>query len=208
MSLGLGPKGERLYRCRAKHASGKCPKPATITTSVVEGYVENMVLTEIDGIAKIVPDSGERDRVLEELAQARSDLDGFRRDRAARRKLGAEWHDWLDTYLGAVHELEGELEQIDQRMGAVRAGLTRDHYLALPLDDRREVLAGFIDCVMVRRSRGRGRNIDPTRKRVRVLWRGQGPSDLPRRRVVNEIRSFDFGEDHVEARVSAAEHGA
>ena len=40
-----------------------------------------------------------------------------------------------------------------------------------------------------------------------MLWRGQAPSDLPRRRVVNVIRSFDF-EDHVEAGVAAAQDAA
>jgi site-specific DNA recombinase len=208
LSVGRGPKGERLYRCRAKHASGSCPSPASVMAEVVEDYVEGLVLAEIDGITKIVPDSAERERVLVELQQARADLDGFKRDRVARRKLGAEWHDWLDTYLAAVRDLEAELDQIDQRIGVVREGLTRQHYLDLPSDDRREVLAAFIDGVMVRRSRGRGRNVDRIDTRSRVLWRGQGPADLPRRRVVNEIRSFDFAEDHVEPGVVTAQHGA
>jgi site-specific DNA recombinase len=206
LSVGRGPKGERLYRCRAKHASGTCRSPASILADAIESYVENLVLEEIDGTAKIVPDSQERERVLADVEQARADLDDFRRDRAARRKLGAEWHDWLDTYLTAVRDLEAELDRVDQRIGVASEGLTRDHYLDLPFDDRREVLTGFIDCVMVRRSRGRGRNVDAIETRVRILWRGQGPADLPRRRVVNEIRSFDF-EDHVEAGVAAAQDG-
>lgn len=207
LSVGRGPKDERLYRCRRKHASGRCPEPAQILADTIEPHVESAVLAEIDGIAKIVPDSAERDRVTAELAQARADLEGFKRDRGARRKLGAEWHEWLDTYLGAVRELEAKLAEIDQRAGVVREGLTRDHYLALPVDDRREVLAGFIDCAFVRRSRGRGRNVDPIETRTRILWRGQAPLDLPRRRVVNEIRSFDL-EDHVEAGVSPAQDAA
>jgi site-specific DNA recombinase len=207
LSLGRGPQGERLYRCRAKHASGHCPSPASVLADTIENYVENMVMAEISGTTKIVADSGERERVRADLAQARSDLDGFRRDRAARRKLGAEWHGWLDTYLDGVRDLEAELERIEQRTAVVREGLTREHYLSLPLDDRREVLAGFIDCVMVRRSRGRGRNVDPVAERTRILWRGQAPADLPRRRVVNEIRSFNF-EDGVEAGVAPAQDGS
>jgi DNA invertase Pin-like site-specific DNA recombinase len=203
MSLGRGPRGERMYRCRAKHASGRCPKPAQILADTIEGYVQELVLTEIDGIAKLVPDSRERDRANAELTQARNDLEGFRRDHAARRKLGAAWHDWLDTYLAAAREREAELARIDQRIGVVREGLTREHYLGLPVADRREVLAAFFDCVFVRRSRGRGRNVDPIADRVRALWRGQAPADLPRRRVVNEIRAFDF-EDHVEAGIAAS----
>lgn len=208
LSKGKGPKGEDLYRCRSKHASGRCPSPAMILTTTVEQYVEGLVLDEIDGMAKLVPGSQERDRVLTELAQARADYDDFRRDRETRRKLRREdWQDALDHYLGAVRDLEAQLEKIDQQIGVVQQGLTREHFLELPVNDRREVLAGFIDCVMVRRSVGRGRNVDPIESRVRVLWRGQAPADLPRRRVVNEIRSFDF-EDDVEAGVTAAQDGA
>ncbi len=201
LSLGRGPQRERLYRCRSKHASGRCPSPAMILTDTIEDYVESRVLAEIDGMMKVVPDSQERDRVVEQLAQAREDLEGFRRDREARRKLGDAWHDWLDDYLASVRDLEQELDQLDQRVGVVREGLTREAYLALLTDERREVLGGFIDCVFVRRSRGRGRNVDPIESRARILWRGQAPADLPRRRVVNEIRSFDF-EDDVEAGVT------
>jgi len=173
----------------------------------IEPHVEELVLSEIDGIARLVPDSKERDRAAELLDQARGDLAEFRKDRAARRKLGAEWHDWLDDYLRAVREAEAELDRLDLRSGAVAEGLTRDHYLDLSPAERREVLAGFIDTVFVRRTRGRGRNADPISDRARVLWRGQGPADLPRRRVVNPIISFQF-EDHVGSGMAASQDGA
>jgi len=208
MSLGRGPKRERMYRCRAHHASGDCPSPASVLAEAMESHVEAAVLAEIDGVATLVPDSTEREQAASDLEQARSDLDGLRRDRAARRKLGAEWHDWLDTYLAAVREAEAELRQLDSRSSAALVGLTRDHYLALPTDDRREVLAGFLDAVMVRRSRGRGRNVDPIDRRTRILWRGDAPADLPRPRVTSPVVSFDFGEDHVEAGVTAAQDAA
>jgi len=207
LSLGTGPKGERMYRCRAKHASGRCPSPTSIMADPLESYVEEMVLSEIDGVAILVPDSRERDRARGGVEQARSDLDGFRQDRAARRKLGTEWHDWLDDYMRALREAEATLDRIQAQSGAVAAGLTRDHYLDLAPDERREVLTGFIDCVFVRRSPGRGRNSDPIEVRTRVLWRGEGPTDLPRRRVVNPIVAFDF-EDRVEAGVAATQDRA
>jgi site-specific DNA recombinase len=203
MSIGRGPKGERLYRCRRRHASGTCPQPAHVMAESLEDCVEGLVLSEIDGVAQLVPDSADRDRVIAELNQARADLEGFRRDRGARRRLGPAWLEWLDDYLKAVSNLEAELDQIDQRAGVGRDGLTRDHYRELGVDDRREVLGGFLDTIMVRPSRGRGRNVDPVDRRVRVLWRGEGPVDLPKRRVVNQIVSFKF-EDDVEAGVPAA----
>jgi site-specific DNA recombinase len=208
LSLGRGPKGERLYRCRAKHASGQCPSPASILADTIEGFAEAAVLDGIDGLVRFVPDSRERERVMATLEQARSDLEAFRGDRAARRKLGdSGWHEWLDDYLRAVREAEVELERLNTQIGAVREGLTRDHYLALPQSDRREVLAGFIDTIVVRRSRGRGRNVDPIDTRVRILWRGEAPADLPRRRVSGPIVSFEFEQD-VEPGMVAAQHGA
>jgi hypothetical protein len=189
-----------LYRCRRRHASGTCPQPAQVMAESLEEFVEGLVLGEIDGVAQLVPDSGERDRVVAELNRARADLEDFRRDRAARQRLGAAWLEWLDDYLKAVSDLESELEQIDQRAGVGRDGVTREHYRELGVDDRREVLGGFLDTIMVRPSRGRGRNVDPIERRARVLWRGEGPVDLPKRRVVNQIVSFEF-EDDVEAGV-------
>jgi DNA invertase Pin-like site-specific DNA recombinase len=207
LSLGRGPKGETLYRCRARHASGRCPEPAAVKTVTIEAYVEGLVLGEIEGVAKMVPDSGDREGVLAELARARDEYDELRRSPEAKRQLGADWLDTLDAHRAPIRELEADLERIDQRIGVVREGLTRAHYLDLPVSDRREVLSGFIDCVFVRRSRGRGRNVDPIESRTRVLWRGEAPADLPRRRVVNEIRSFDL-EGDVEARVVAPQDGA
>lgn len=207
LSLGRDKNGAPLYRCRRDHARGRCPCTASVSAEAIEGYVEEAVLREIDGLVRLVPDSSERERADAALSTARLDLDDFRRDRAARKKLGAEWHDWLDDYLQAVRETEAELDRLNLQVGLGAEGLTREHYLALPTDERREVLAGFVDCVMVRRSRGRGRNVDPTTDRTRILWRGQAPADLPRRRVASPIVPFEF-EDGIEAGVVAAQHTA
>lgn len=207
LSVGRGPKGERMYRCRRDHASGRCPAPAAVMADAIEQHVESMVLAYIEGTAEYVADSTERESASADLERARADLESFKGDRAARRKLGADWHEWLDTYLGAVREAEATLARIDGRSMAAFEGITRNHYLALPTTGRREVLAGFIDCVFVRRSRGRGRNVDPIERRSRVLWRGEGPADLPIRRRVNSIVSFEL-ETHVEAGMTTAQDGA
>ena len=207
LSLGRDKAGAPLYRCRGDHARGRCPCTASVSAEAIESYVEESVLAEIDGLVRLVPDSAERDRAAEAVTAARANLDDFRRDVSARKKLGAEWHDWLDEYLGAVHAAEAELDRLNAQVGMGAEGLTREHYLALPQSERREVLAGFIDCVMVRRSRGRGRNVDAIGNRTRILWRGQAPADLPRPRVASAIVPFDF-EDGVEAGVVAAENAA
>jgi site-specific DNA recombinase len=132
MSLGRGPNGERLYRCRAKHASGKCPSPASILAGIVEPHVEDAVIAEIDGIVKFVPDSADRDHAVKAAKRARDDLDDFRRDTAARRKLGGAWNEWLDTYLRAVKEADADLDRLNLATGPAMQGLTREHYLPSP----------------------------------------------------------------------------
>jgi site-specific DNA recombinase len=208
LSLGKDKAGEALYRCRGDHARGRCACTASVRAHAIESYVEEAVLTEIDGLVQLVPDSAERDRAADALTVARANLDDFRRDVSARKKLGAEWHDWLDEYLQAVREAEAELGRLNAQIGAAGEGLTRDHYLGLPPGERREVLAGFIDCVIVRCSRGRGRNVDSIADRTRILWRGQAPDDLPRRRVASAIVPFAFEEHDVEAGVVAAQDSA
>jgi len=209
LSSARGPKGERLYRCRTLHASGRCASPTSVMADALDEHVQEVVLAHIDGMTRLVPDSGERERLTAELTQARVDREDFRRDREARRKLGAAgWHEFLDEYLRAVGDAEDALGLLDAREGVAVDGLTREHFLSLPVDDRREVLAGFIDTIMVRRSRGRGPNVDPMEIRSRILWRGEAPADLPRPRVTSPVIPFDFGEQHVEAGMVAAQHAA
>ena len=204
LSLGRGPKGERLYRCRARHSSGRCPSPASVLADTVERHVEGLVLEELDELlTHTVSDSRGRDEAHAVLTRAREDLDDFRRDTVARRKLGDLWHDTLDGYIGAVREAEGTLERMADGAELLAETPTRDHYLALPSDGRREVLGGFVDCVFVGRSRGRGRNVTPIEQRSMIVWRGEAPADLPKPRVASAIVSFDLDEHKIVAGVPA-----
>jgi site-specific DNA recombinase len=206
LSIGTSPSSGPTYRCRSKHASGRCPAPGAAVGRHLEAYVEEAVLSQIEGKVRKIADNTERDEVAAQLERARQDLAGFRADREARRKLGPDaWHEWLDDYLAAVRDLEAELARLDALAGALGEGLTRDHYYSLPQDARREVLGRFIDVVFLRRAGGRGykRNV-PLEQRVRILWAGEGPEDLPRRRVRTPIKSFEF-EDEVEAGVLPAQ---
>jgi hypothetical protein len=207
LSLGRSAKGDAMLRCRAKHASGRCPEPAGIKAETLTNYIQGVVLEALDGTLQLVPDSRERERLRDELAIVRGEYDELRHDTEARRRLGHDdWLDMLASYKARVDELERLLDQAEAQSGAVEEGLTRDAYLAMPVAKQRKVLTGFIDCVIVRRSRGKGRNVDPVETRTRILWRGEAPDDLPKKRRANEIRSFAFGdEDDIEARVLRAQ---
>lgn len=204
-----GPDKVDLMRCRGRHASGRCPETAGVPLDQLTEYVEGIALDQLDGETELVPDSADRDRAAAAVRRAQEDLEDFRRDRDARRQLGpVTWNEWLGDYLRAVHEAEAELERLDGLVGAAHRGLTREHYLALSVPKRREILAELIDTVFVRRSKGRGRNVEPIEARVKILWRGEGPSDLPKKRVVNEIRSWPWPDDDVVAGILPAQVAA
>jgi len=200
LSLGRSAKGDAMLRCRVKHASGRCQEPAGIKAETLTDYVQGLILEALDGTLQLVPDSRERERLREEMVIVRGEYDELRHDTDARRRLGHDdWLDMLASFKARVDELEKLLDQAEAQFGAVEEGPTRDAYLAMPVEKQRRVMAGFIDCVMVRRSRGRGRNVDRVETRTRILWRGEAPDDLPRKRRANEIRSFTFGdEDDIE----------
>jgi site-specific DNA recombinase len=206
MSKGSGPRGEVMYRCRGAHASGQCEERAYIKSDAIDTYVEAVFLDGLDQEAEAVPDTTDRDEALRLLEEARAATEDFRKDTAARKKLGPAWHDWLDAYLKDEREAEIRVTQVTEASaGGGSRRLLRDDYLALPLAERRAVLAGSIDAVMVRRSHGRGRNVDPTPERTRILWRGEAPEDLPRQRRRNAIRPFVFDQDEIPAGMAAAE---
>jgi hypothetical protein len=52
-----------------------------------------------------------------------------------------------------------------------------ERYDELPLSDRKRILGSSIDAVIVERAHSHV----PVEQRVRILWRGEGPDDLPRR---------------------------
>ncbi len=201
MSQGWAKDRLRVYRCRGKHAGGRCPTPATVKADLIEEYVESSVCAELDqlraGRYQTAPNDAEMTAATQTLAEARDDLEAFRRDTKARRRLGEAWPDWLEEYLKAVRVAEQDVAQAASRLTAPETGVTVDLYRALGRDDRRKVLAGFIDVVFLRRSLGgRGRHARPVSERSLILWRGEGPSDLPRRRRFDgPVRSFDWPEE-------------
>jgi hypothetical protein len=48
----------------------------------------------------------------------------------------------------------------------------------MTLAERRQILRGMIDAVVVWPSSGRGKR-DPVESRVRLVWHGEAPEDLP-----------------------------
>jgi site-specific DNA recombinase len=213
MSRALNRSGgyrRQYYRCRVHRVSGVCEAPAAVRADgedALEAYVESIVVRELDRRASSYVAVSDTDALSDALAQleaAKADLDAMRSDTAARRRLGGLWLSFVEPLLEAV-------EVADARVGELRAsqlapqlsGLTAKAYSSLGREDRGAVLRAMIDCVFVRNVGGpRGPQTIPIdERRVRVLWRGQGPDDLPAINKAGTVRPWDGFEDEAPTRM-------
>jgi DNA invertase Pin-like site-specific DNA recombinase len=199
MSRALNRSGGYLrhyYRCRVHRVSGTCQAPAAVRADgedAIEAYVERLVGRELERRAATyveVSDSAALGEAYAQLEQAREDLEQMRQDAGSRRRLGALWLSFVEPLVEAVQLAEQRVEQLRASHHAPSlSGLTADAYRSLDREERASVLCAVIDCVFVRNVGGpRGPQAVPIdERRVRILWRGQGPRDLPARNKVSPV---------------------
>jgi len=165
----------RAYRCRAVHSAGACPEPANIPRDVLDNYVESVWREQMEGQALAVKrDTQTLQAAAQKLQETEEELAAFASDITARRVLGAGYHAALEARSTAVDEARTELQQAS---ASAPDAETIETYDELPTEDRRRILSSSIDTVIVKRGDARA----PIDGRVTILWRGEGPDDLPRR---------------------------
>jgi site-specific DNA recombinase len=165
----------RAYRCRAVHSAGTCPEPANIPRDALDNYVENVWREQMkDQALAVKQDTQTLQAAAEKLQEAEEELAAFASDITARRVLGAGYHAALEARSTAVDEARTELQQAT---ASAPDAQTIETYDELPTEDRTRILSSSIDAVIVKRGDVRA----PIEGRVTILWRGEGPDDLPRR---------------------------
>jgi site-specific DNA recombinase len=169
------PNPTRVYRCRAVHSAGACPDPASVSRDELDHYVEDVWREQMESQAlSIKQDSDALQKASAKLEVAEEELTAFASDLTARRLLGGGYHHALEARAAAVDQARAELQQVSS---SVPSAASIEGYDELPIDERKRILGSSIDAVIV--SRGDART--PIGKRVTILWRGEGPDDLPRR---------------------------
>ena len=184
--------------------SGTCAAPAAIRADRhdrLEAYVEEVVCRELDRRARSymeVSDSAAMAAAVAELDDARDDLESMRRDTAARRRLGALWLSFVEPLVEAVEVAERRVAELSAlRESPSLSGLTADAYRSLRREERAAVLGAMIGCVFARNVGGpRGPQAIPVdERRVRILWRGQAPTDLPAHNKASAVSPWCGFED-------------
>jgi site-specific DNA recombinase len=173
------------YRCRTIHGAGECPAPASVNGHKLDKYVETLWRARMAQEAiSVRHNSDALQAATETLTAAEEELAAFAADLTARRLLGDRYHVALQTRVDAVSEAQANIRS---NLGPTSDSQLIEGYEDLALEDRRRILGSSINTVIVKRGDARL----PLQHRVTVLWRGEGPEDLPRRgRDNGPIRSY------------------
>ena len=187
--------GERypVYYCIGRYAKGLCPARATIRASHVDQYVEEQVLASLRAeggpIATAVAASQEIEQAAQAVSEAEHELDLFIGNPKLLSMLGEQ------KFLEGVEVRQRELDESRQRLAELRsqsalAGELADGDLleawpTLDLSERRRLLHGLLDRVVLRRADGRGKGGVPLVERTQIVLRGNvllepAGSDPPR----------------------------
>jgi site-specific DNA recombinase len=169
------PKPTLVYRCRSLHGAGVCPEPATVARAALERYVEDAWREQVASQAFMVKRGSQAlQDATAALGLAEEELAAFAADTTARRLLGEGYHAALEARTNAVDRARVELQQA---AALTPSAAVIEGYDELPVQDRKRLLGSSIDAVIVKRSHYAR---DPIDERLTILWRGEGPQDLPR----------------------------
>lgn len=197
-------RGKRLrqYRCFIHHAAGECPAPASIVREKLESYVVAEFAAHLGDLAgQTLVSAPEVEGAHERLQDAQSELAAFRDDLRIRSVLGQ------DGFLAGLEARTAALTAAQQALDRAQAGspppdlgASLDDWENLSILERRALLRSGIDCIIVRRAKFK----IPMNERVRILWHGEAPDDLPRPGgTTNVLRPFDWPDDPLSTGVPA-----
>jgi hypothetical protein len=197
-----------LYRCRGRHAAGKCPAPATIMARLLDPYVEAQFLAALgpDGpLAEASEANAAIELAVAAVQEAEREVDGYLAATPAsvvgpqRFRTGLEER---QRVLEVAQARLAEARQTSAFVGDLTPGSLLEAWPSLSVSEKRHLLTAAVDAVVIRAVRGSGRS-GAIKDRVRILWRGQGPDDLPGRGRRVPLASFSWGESPADVAVAS-----
>jgi site-specific DNA recombinase len=174
--------GERypVYYCEGRYASGPCPARATSRASLVDDYVEQRVLKALrqeDGLlAQAVAASEQIEAAAREVAEAEHELDLFVSNPKLLSLLGeSRFVEGVEVRQLALDEARRVFAQVRSH-SALAEELANGDLLAawstLTVPEKRRLMHGLLEQVIVTRAEGRGRHANPISERTEIILRG------------------------------------
>jgi site-specific DNA recombinase len=175
-------RGERypMYYCAGRYASGPCRSRANVRSSLLDAYVEEQVLGALNGegglLARAVDASEALDAAVRAVADAEHELDLFVTNPKLLTLIGeAKFMEGVDARqreLDEAREMLAELRRQSALADELADGDLLKAWPTLTVQEKRRLLHGLLDRVVVSRARGRGKHANPVSERAQIVLRG------------------------------------
>jgi site-specific DNA recombinase len=174
--------GERypVYYCTGRYAKGLCPARASVRASVLDLHVEEQVLaalTQEDGLlAQAVEASDHIEAAARALEEAEHELDLFVNNPKLLSLLGeARFLEGVEVRQRALDEARTALAEARSQSTLVEELGDGDLVAAWPTlttQERRRLMHGLLERIIVSRAVGRGQAAEPIAERTQIVLRG------------------------------------
>jgi site-specific DNA recombinase len=169
-----------VYYCTGRYAKGHCPARASVRASVLDVYVEERVLTALkqeDGLlAQAVEASEQIEAAVRAVEEAEHELDLFVNSPKLLSLLGEEkFLEGVEVRRRALDEARAILAETRSQSTLVEELGDGDLLAAWPtltVQERRRLMHGLLEQVLVSRATGRGRKAEPIAERTQIALRG------------------------------------
>jgi hypothetical protein len=170
-----------VYYCVGRYATGPCPARANARASLLDAYVEERVLLEAleqeDGLlAQAVAASEEIEKAVRDVAEAEHELDLFVDNPKLLSLLGEQkFLEGAEVRQRALDEARAALAQARAQSSLAEELGDGDLLRAWPTlttHERRRLMYGLLERVVVSRADRRGRHARPIGERAQIILRG------------------------------------
>jgi site-specific DNA recombinase len=169
-----------VYYCTGRYASGMCPSRASVRASILDDYVEAQVLAALQVENGLLAQAVDASEALEEatraVTEAEYELDLFITNPKLLSLIGEE------RFLEGVDARQRALDEAHAAVAELRTQSSLAYELAdgdllrawpsLTVQEKRRLLHGLLDRVVVSRAKGRGRHANPVSERTQSVLRG------------------------------------
>ena len=174
------------YYCKGRYATGRCPAPAGARASTIDSYVEEQVLAALEAEGGFLVEAHlaqEQLAVLQRaLEEAEHELDIYLSSAVMSVVGEAAFVAGAESRQQTVDDARTQLAELQSQALLVDDLTSGDLITAWPdltIPERRRLLHGFLDRVVLRKATGRGRAAPPIDTRTQIVMRGNvllGPS--------------------------------
>jgi DNA invertase Pin-like site-specific DNA recombinase len=169
-----------IYYCTGRYATGPCPSRAAVRASLLDTYVEAQVHQALQAegglLAQAVDASTQIEQATRTLAEAEHELDLFVANPKLLTLLGEA------KFVDGVEARQHALDDARQTLATLRSQSRLADELAdgdllhawptLTTQEKRRLMHGLLDRVIVTRANSRGRHAQPIPERTEIILRG------------------------------------